>query len=204
MYQGFFPGPLFGTSPFYSFAIQNFPFIEKDIDGLTDYQLMCNIFKYLDDEIKKVDEKYSGLFETVSKLEEDFNSLVVEVKREIETAKTEILNDVDFKMEQNYNRVLNLLNQYQVVFQAYVDSQIQQVNQRIDEIEVGAINIYNPLTGTIDPIQTVIDDMYNSLRYNAITCTEYDGLELTATTYDGYMITAQNFDLNGKSILVGN
>ena len=44
--------------------------------------------------------------------------------------------------------------------------------------------------------------MYNSLRYNAITCTEYDGLELTATTYDGYMITAQNFDLNAKSILI--
>ena len=75
---------------------------------------------------------------------------------------------------------------------------------KIDEVEVGAINIYNPLTGTIDPIGTVIDDLYNQLRYNAITATEYDGLELTATTYDGYMITANNFDLNGKSILMGN
>lgn len=193
-----------GCSPFYTFAIQNFPFIEKDFDGLTDYQLMCKIFKYLDDEIKKVDNKYSGIYDTVAQLESDFENFKNEVNIKIENYKTEIISDVDAKLVQNYNRILNLLNQYQVVFQAYVDGKISEVNQRIDQIEVGAINIYNPLTGTIDPIQTVIDDIYNSLRYNAITCTEYDGLELTATTYDGYMITAQNFDLNGKSILMGN
>mgnify|MGYP003303297614 CR=1 FL=1 len=45
---------LYGCSPFYTFAIQNFPFIEKDLDALTDYQLMCKIFKYLDDKIKEV------------------------------------------------------------------------------------------------------------------------------------------------------
>lgn len=194
----------FGCSPFYTFAIQNFPFVEKDFDALTDYQLMCKIFQYLDNEIKKVDSKYSGLFATVEKLENDFVSFTTEIRNTIETFKVEVLNDVDNKLETQYSRVLDLLNQYQVVFKAYVDSQITLVNERIDEVEVGAIDIYNPITGTIDPIGVVIDDLYNQLRYNAISCTEYDGLDLTATTYDGYMITANNFDLNGKSILMGN
>lgn len=199
-----FPNSYFGCSPFYTFAIQNFPFLEKDFDALTDYQMMCKIFKYLDDKIKEVDNKYGGLFETVEKIEADFETFKTEVNQTIESFKAEVLQDVQSQMDSQYNRVLELLNQYQIVFRAYVDSQINVVNERIDEIEVGAVNVYNPLTGLVEPITKVIDDLYNQLRYNAITCTEYDGLELTATEYDGYMITADNFDLNGKSILMGN
>lgn len=199
-----FPNPYYGCSPFYTFAIQNFPFLEKDFDALNDYQMMCQIFKYLDDKIKEVDNKYGGLFETVEKIETDFETFKNEVNQTIETFKSEVLDDVQSQMDAQYNRVLELLNQYQIVFRAYVDSQINVVNKRIDDIEVGAVNIYNPLTGLVEPITKVIDDLYNQLRYNAITCTEYDGLELTATAYDGYMITADNFDLNGKSILMGN
>lgn len=193
-----------GGSPFYTFAIQNFPFIEKDFDALTDYQLMCKIFKYLDNEIKKVDAKYSGIYTIVEKIESDFITFKNEVEKTITDFKNEVLTDVDNKLNYQYNQVVQLLNQYQIVFKAYVDSQITVVNQRIDDVEVGAISIYNPLTGLVEPIGDVIDDLYNQLRYNAITCSEYDALELTATAYDGYMITANNFDLNGKSILVGN
>lgn len=193
-----------GGSPFYTFAIQNFPFIEKDFDALTDYQLMCKIFKYLDDEIKKVDNKYSGVYAIVEKIESDFIAFKNEVNATVERYKNEILSSVDTKLEENYNRVVELLSQYQIVYKAYVDSQISSVNSRIDEIEVGAVNVYNPITGIVEPIGKVVDDLYDQLRYNAITATEYDGLELTATTYDGYMITADNFDLNGKTILMGN
>lgn len=196
--------PFYGCSPFYTFAIQNFPFLEKDFDALNDYQMMAQIFKYLDGEIKKVDNKYSGLYDTVSQIESDFEKFKTEVNNTINNFETQILNDVDLKLESQYNRIITLLNQYKVVFETYVNSQIAEVNRRIDDIEVGAINIYNPITGTTDPIADVINDLYNQLRYDAITASEYDGLELTATTYDGYMITANNFDLNGKSILMEN
>lgn len=199
-----FPNPYYGCSPFYTFAIQNFPFLEKDFDALNDYQMMSQIFKYLDNKIKEVDEKYGGLFETVQKLEDDFVVFTQKIEQELINFRADILSQVDNKNNILYNKVIDLMSQYQTVFNAYVDSQISTVNQRIDEIEVGAINIYNPLTGSIDPISVVINDLYNQLRYNAITCSEYDSLELTATTYDGYMITANNFDLDGKSILMGN
>ena len=199
-----FPNQFYGCSPFYTFAIQNFPFLEKDFDALNDYQMMSQIFKYLDEKIKEVDEKYGGVYETVEKIEGDFETFKTEVNQTIATFKTEVLRDFQSQMNNQYNRVIELLNQYQIVFRAYVDSQINIVNERIDEIEVGAVNVYNPLTGLVEPITKVIDDLYNQLRYNAITSSEYDGLELTATEYDGYMITADNFDLNGKTILMGN
>lgn len=196
---------MLGCTPYFmNFAIQNFPFIEDKFDGVTDYQLMCKIFKYLDNEIKKVDSKYEGVFDIVSKLEEDFEELKVDINQKLVQFQNTILSQVDTKNEALYNRVISLMNDYQIVFKAYVDSQIQVVNNRIDDIEAGAVQVYNPMTGQIEPISKVIDDLYNQLRYDAISCSEYDGLELTADDYDGYMITANNFDLNGKSILMGN
>lgn len=47
-------------------------------------------------------------------------------------------------------------------------------------------------------------DVYDVLRTNAITCTEFDGLELTATEFDAEEITAYNFDVNAKIMLMGD
>lgn len=45
-------------------------------------------------------------------------------------------------------------------------------------------------------------DVYDILRNNAITASEFDNLELTATEYDALDITAYNFDVNGKTFLL--
>lgn len=47
-------------------------------------------------------------------------------------------------------------------------------------------------------------DVYETLRNLAISCTEFDGLELTATEYDSKQISAYNFDVNGKEFLLEN
>jgi hypothetical protein len=198
-----FPNFNCGQSPFYTFAIQNFPFIERDFDALTDYQLMCKIFKYLDDEIKKVDEKYSGIADLVENIDEQFENFKTDVNKIIEDFEKQVYIDMNKEFNVQYSKILNLLAEYKITFEAYVDSNIDIVNKRIDDIEIGAISIYNPLSGTIEPINKVIDDVYNSLRYNAITCSEYDSLELTALGFDDYLLTAQNFDLNAKSIFMG-
>ena len=58
------------------------------------------------------------------------------------------------------------------------------------------------LLGTYENVSTVIMNVYEMLRQNAITCTEFDSLELTATEYDALEITAHDFDINGKTILI--
>ena len=39
-------------------------------------------------------------------------------------------------------------------------------------------------------------------RENAISCNEFDELELTATEYDSKQISAYNFDVNGRIFLI--
>ena len=68
------------------------------------------------------------------------------------------------------------------------------------EVAHKIFNIDSP-SGYSENINKVLTDIYDAVRYDAITCTEFDGLELTATNFDAVEITAYNFDNNGKSIL---
>ena len=45
-------------------------------------------------------------------------------------------------------------------------------------------------------------DVYDILRNNAITCSEFESLDLTATEFDSKELTAYNFDVNGKIMLM--
>lgn len=60
------------------------------------------------------------------------------------------------------------------------------------------------LCGHLNNIQDVIDNIYNYLRYNAITAQEFDSLGLTAEQFDNIGITAFDFDINSKTILMKN
>lgn len=44
-------------------------------------------------------------------------------------------------------------------------------------------------------------DIYDILRNNAITVTEFEDLDLTATDFDEIEITAYEFDVNGKQLI---
>lgn len=63
------------------------------------------------------------------------------------------------------------------------------------------LSLITLLHGGYDNVSQVIMDVYETLRTDAVTCTEFDGLELTATEYDALEITAYNFDVNGKTVL---
>ena len=85
---------------------------------------------------------------------------------------------------------------------AYTDAKASQLHQEIQNIAVGDITVYDPTTGILSPLQTVLDNLYGSSREDALTATEYDALELTATAYDAYDITAFDYDKYGKTLLV--
>jgi hypothetical protein len=76
------------------------------------------------------------------------------------------------------------------------------LNNKIDNIQIGQIEIYDPTTGTIKPLQDVINDLYSLTNKDGLTASEFDALELTATSFDAYQITAYQFDSEGKTILV--
>ena len=89
---------------------------------------------------------------------------------------------------------------------AYTDSVAAGLEQEIQEISIGQISVFDPTTGLYSPLQTVIDNLYDLGRTDALTATEYDTLDdgepLTATAYDAYTLSAYEYDNNGKSLLV--
>lgn len=191
-----------GFNKFRWFVTQNFPFIEKDFDALSDYEILCKIFEYFDNQIKAVDEKYSGLFDTVEQLENDFAQLKIDIATTLSDFKTSIKNDVNTALQQNYNEVIRLLSEYQTVFNNQIANLRADLMAEIQRIELGDVKAYNPTNGLVENISVVIMDVYEILRQNAISCTEFDSLELTATEFDNKELSAYNFDVNGKVMLI--
>lgn len=193
-----------GFNNFRFFVLRNFPFIEKDFDALTDYEILCKIFEYFEKQIKEVDEKYGGLFDTVSNLSEQFEQLKVDINSTLNKFQANIQTEVDTRLESNWNQVVQLLSQYQTIFNNQIATLRSDLEQQIEQIELGNIKAYNPTNGLIENISKVIMDVYEILRQNAITCLEFDNLELTATEFDEKDLTAYNFDVNGKVMLIPN
>ena len=75
---------------------------------------------------------------------------------------------------------------------------MNELNDKIKDLQIGRINVYDPTTGKFTYIDVVINNVYDMLRFNAITAGEFDALALTAQTFDNKNLTAYAFDINGK------
>ena len=80
-------------SPFISCVVQNFPFIEESIDGLTQYDLLCKIVEKLNAVITQTNTQT----ENIEKLEEAFTTLKIYVDNYFNNldVQTEINNKLD-------------------------------------------------------------------------------------------------------------
>lgn len=169
-------------------------------DNLTFEEFLTGILCRLNEVIDLVNqhqefiENYSGKIEEieakVNQLYTDFNDYKVQLNQEIEqrfiTIQTQLTEQI--ASATSYMR-------------AYTDARTQELQQQIDNIAIGEITVYDPSTGTIVPLQTALDNLFDSSREGAITASEYDALNMDASVYDGLEITATEYDRNGKAIL---
>lgn len=160
-------------------------FMEKDVIPFLNevLEMVTNI----QDVVDTLDQKIAEIDQAIASLDE---------------FKTQIEQDVNNQLNIQYNRVVALMNDYQTIFAQQLNNLDNNLTQRIDDIELGDVLAYNPTTGSYENVSKVIMDIYETLRQNAISCAEYDGLDLTATEYDNKQITAYDFDTNGKIILM--
>lgn len=162
-------------------------------------------------------QKYlNEMLEWLTKLQEDFDNIDLnfeELEQKITTLQSEVdsitvLLNTKASKEELDTAINNLETELKALIQSdyevlkeYVDTQDEYLQYQIDHFDIGNIKIYDPTTGLLENIQTVIDNIYDQTRDEAITASEYDALELTATVYDAKEITAFNFDRYGKTIL---
>lgn len=170
------------------------------LDNMTYAEFLLGILKKMNEIIavtntqqEFIDEfnvKYQQLLEDFEQLRTDFDALEDKI-----TASVQAQFDA-FEVE-----VRNLITATQNYLVAYTDSAEARLQAQIEAIQVGDINVIDPTTGVLSPIQTVINNIAGSSA-DALTASEYDALNLTATAYDNYDITAYDYDFKGKALLV--
>lgn len=208
-------------SYFKKWTLENYPFIEADFDAITEYQLFCKIVEYLNKVI--YNEKLTE--QAIEELEAEFLKLkeyvdqyltdITDLKEEVQAIENSIavltqsiidlnnkINGVDTKVNNLKTYTDNLVNESYDVLKNYVDAQDEHLQEEIDNINIGALIIYDPTTGTYDSVQTVINNLYGLTNRDGLSASEFDTLELTAEDFDAYQITAYEFDSNGRNILV--
>lgn len=160
-------------------------------------EMLRKFYKYL----HELTEASKEMSDDIIELRTEMDNFEDEINEEIQRI-NDILVEYDIKIERVKNELQVYINDEIANLRLYVDSEDALLNERIRQIEIGNINVYDPTTGLYSPIQVVIDNLYDLGRSNALTATEYDALELSATDYDEYELTARDYDLNGKTLLV--
>lgn len=170
-------------------------------DMMTDVEYLLGILKKLNEMIAQLNsntafiEEYSGKIEEIEADIAALKNEMVEFESEINEEITTRFNAIKLELQSAIATTLLQAN-------AYTDATAANLREEIQAVSLGQITLFDPTTGTLNNLQVVIDNIYNTSREEALTATEYDGLQLSATTYDGYQITAFNYDRYGKTILV--
>lgn len=197
-------------TPFKGWTLENFPFIEADFDALTNYELICKITEYINkvaEQQNSLNQIYIELYNGYKELYDYVNQYLVdidEVKQaiaRIDASLDELAADV-LKNSQDIILINSRIDSVITELRAYVDSKVLMLEEEIQNIQIGDINVYDPTTGEILPLQIVINNLYGLTNKDGLTATEFDALDLTATAFDAYEITAYEFDSSGKTILV--
>ena len=199
---------------FKTWCLDNFPFMEDDIKALDNYHIMCKLYEYIKNiagDVSKLTEEYTTLINSFEELKNYVDEYLVDVE-DLKIAIRDINNELDLiadethtntaRIEQVNNNLTSLINNNFTILKNYVDNQVEILNNKIDNIQIGQIEIYDPTTGIISPLQTVVNNLYGVSNKDGLTASEFDALDLTASGFDAYQITAYEFDSQGKIILV--
>lgn len=170
-------------------------------DWMTSTEFLLGMLKKLNETITQTNsntefiEGYSGkieeLEESMNALRQEMTDFKADVNNTIQTEFIRIRSELEALIATGLNQAI-----------AYTDATASRLEEQIEAVSVGQIQVYDSSTGQMENLQTVIDNLFNMGRTEALTATEYDALELTATAYDGYDLTAYQYDNNGKELLV--
>lgn len=169
-------------------------------DSLSYLEMLCSMLDKLNETIEQVNHN--------TEVAEHYEELLKQIETEVNRLEQEYLEfkaQIEAEIDERFTQMEATLTVYienQIAIIRYeIQTKYDELNQKIDNIIAGDINVYDPTTGQLEPIQVVINNLFDMNRTNAITCTEFDEIELTATEFDATEITAYNFDVNGKTLI---
>lgn len=172
-------------------------------DNLTYAEFLLGVLKKLNETIVEVNS-HQEFIENYSGQIEEMQAELAEFKEEWNQYKIDLNASITQQLADFESAIRGELSAQLAQIRAYIDVQDNALKDYIDNVALGQIYVYNPATGERQDLQTVINSLFDSGRENALTATEYDGLELTATYYDSQDISAYDYDTAGKTLLMGS
>ena len=170
------------------------------LDNLTYAEFLLGILKKMNEVIAQTNAN-TDFIET---FERQYNILLAEfeaLSQKVDGISEQVHDEVAEQLEAFETAVTNQIVEVKNYLVAYSDAGDQRLESEIQAIQLGQINVIDPTTGLISPIQTVINNIAGA-NSNPLTASEYDALELSATAYDAYEVSAFDYDFNGKALLV--
>ena len=170
-------------------------------DMMTDVEFLMGVLKKLNEIIAQTNQNTEFINNYTGKIEE-LETEMANLRQEMTEFEDHINESIALQFAEIKVELQSMIATTLVQAKAYTDSVAAQLEDEIQQISIGQISVFDPTTGIYSPLQTVIDNLYNTSRDDALTASEYDALDLTATAYDEYELTAREYDVNGKSLLV--
>lgn len=170
-------------------------------DMMTDVEYLLGILKKLNETIKQVNSNTEFIDNYAGKIEE-LEAEIASLRQEMTDFETSVNQNIATQFAEIKIELQSMIATTLVQAKAYTDATASTLRDEIRQISLGQITVFDPTTGTLNDLQSTLDNMYGATREEAITASEYDGLELTATFYDGLEITAFDYDRYAKTILM--
>lgn len=150
------------------------------------------------------DEKISELKTYVDKLNTDIYNHITQVEKNIrndmdkkDTELDKKINDVQNNLIERINKLNVLIYQLNSDTRNYIDSEVTKLYEYIKHYVPDNITVLNPIKGYYTSLNQALGDMYDNLRYYALTCIEFDSLNLSCTEFDNLSLSCTEFDLYG-------
>ena len=161
-------------------------YVDAQINDLRDYVDTQNVEQSisLTNMINNVDSKYQNWINTT------YNNFVNETNDKF-TAVYAHITDVT-------QEIYEYVNNADDIIKALMYQEIDKLKKYIDNSIMGKILIYDPTRGYKNPLNVVIEHVYDTLRYWGYTAQGFDGCGVTCTEFDNKGLSALKLDVYGK------
>lgn len=152
------------------------------------------------------DEKVSELKTYIDGLNRDIYNHITEVETNIRHDMDTRDNELDEKINKVQTNLLDKISALNILIyalnaetRAHIETEVKKLYDYINDYVPNNMEVLNPVRGYRTSLNQALADIYDNLRYYALTCNEFDSLNLTCTEFDGLSINCTEFDLYGAN-----
>lgn len=182
-----------------------------------DYATMKDLYERLLKGFEQLDKEFKELKREVERFREEIAEAVQEAIDETMAEYRDELLLIKQRLDalaQEQANLRKLVADFSQMCNEYTDVKIAQLSElvfavtedlqrQIDELRWHLPDVYNITNGLTTDLLTLVYDVYDVLRYDAITVDQFGTLGLTAAQFDAKELTAAEFDVHGYDLLIG-